>query len=82
MISSDLRSLTASLKAHYDNGHLPPGFFNIFVDRLHDIAERVERIEGEPVPDAARGLLFDDEKVVSMVNRRPKPRPAQQGGVA
>lgn len=84
MISTDLRSLTASLKAHYNLGQLSPGFFEVFVKRLHDIAGDVERLEAQPVPASLRGGLFDDENVISIETRRKAPFRviAGEGGAA
>lgn len=84
MISTDMRNLTASLKAHYHVGELSPGFFDVFVKRLHGLAEQVEKLEAQPVPAGLRGGLFDSEKVVSIdARRKPTLRlHAEEGGAA
>jgi hypothetical protein len=66
MISTDLRSLTSALKAHYDNGVLEPSFFRILLQRLREIGNEIERLEATPVPAMSRGCLVDGDKVVAL----------------
>lgn len=55
MISTDLRGLIASMKAHVDADMLTKGFFAVFEERLRDIANRVQELEQTNVPAHSRG---------------------------
>ncbi|WOF75341.1 hypothetical protein QMT40_003012 [Parvibaculaceae bacterium PLY_AMNH_Bact1] len=54
MISTDLRNLTASLKAYAHVGILREPFIHIFLKRLRDLADRVEALERAQVGAPAR----------------------------
>ncbi|MGK2740563.1 hypothetical protein ACSHT0_06675 [Tepidicaulis sp. LMO-SS28] len=54
MISTDIRNLKASMKAHYECGQLSQGFFSAFMARLDDLAERAENMEKSSVAPHAR----------------------------
>lgn len=75
MISTDLRNLTASMRAFGDKP-VSPASMQLFLKRLDAIVQEVERFERMPVPAAFR--LTDqreDEKVVFIrAHTRTKPR--------
>lgn len=77
MIANDIRSLTASMKAYADGQPLPAKTLALFVERLEEIAERVERFERMPVHHSFRLTdQHEDEKVVLIrAHTRAKPRP-------
>ncbi len=54
MLSSDIRNLKASMKAHYEFGQLSPGFFNAFLAKLDALAEQAEGMERSSVAPHAR----------------------------
>lgn len=76
MISTDLRNLTASMRAYSDGEPIPAKTMALFVERLEEIAERVERFERMPVPPSFRLTdQHEDEKVVFIrAHTRTKPR--------
>ena len=76
MIANDLRSVMASMRAYSDGEPIPAKTMALFVERLEEIAGRVERFERMPVPPAFRLTdQHEDEKVVFIrAHTRTKPR--------
>lgn len=50
MISTDLRGLIASMKAHVDADMMGKGFFAVFEQRLRALADDIEVLEGAAIP--------------------------------
>lgn len=54
MISSDLRNLIGSMKAHVDADMMSKGFFEVFALKLHALADEVAQLEAAQVPPHLR----------------------------
>lgn len=54
MISSDLRNLIGSMRAHVDADQMSKGFMAVFETRLREIADDVEQLEKSSVPPHLR----------------------------
>lgn len=59
MISTDLRGLIASMKAHVDADMMGKGFFAVFEQRLRGIADDIQTLEGTTVPQRLRRHLSE-----------------------
>ncbi|MDO8837984.1 MAG: hypothetical protein Q7V31_03585 [Parvibaculum sp.] len=79
MIANDLRSVMASMRAYSDGKPVPAKTMQLFVERLEEIAERVDRFERMPVPAAFRLTdQSEDERLVFIrAHERMKPRLAR-----
>lgn len=75
MISTDLRNLTASMRAFGDKP-VTPATMKIFLGRLDEIVREVERFERMPVPKSFQLTdQHEDEKVVFIrAHTRTKPQ--------
>jgi len=75
MISTDLRNLTASMRAFGDKP-ITPATMRIFLGRLDEIVREVERFERMPVPKSFRltDQREDEEVVFIRAHTRTKPR--------
>lgn len=90
MISTDLRNLASSMKAHADCDQLAPGFVKVLLARLCEIADQAAALEGMTVPPHLRGGFFAGEEpdtgnVVSIrahVRSKPKLVKSNNGGDA
>jgi len=86
MISHDLRNLIASMMVYNNDRGTSRAAISAFIEALRDCTERVEKLEGMPVPAAFK--LTDkalDDKVVHIrfrIRARPKIVRSNNGGDA
>lgn len=84
MISTEIRNLVASMKAHADCETITPAVFNVFIGRLQQVANNAEDMEAQMVPPHLRGSFRlrseDDNENVVAIRPHLRRAPAKRSG--